>query len=144
MPDSILKRILEAGGWIAPPCSPEQAEHDWRIVRSYAEAHGVDPDELEFALLNYTHLVDDGDPDAIYDEQREVFEGFYGDESPRHTFELARERCLVGTVEEVLERIEAFEAVGVDHLIAGAITHRPDALERQAAVFEDRLIPEVH
>lgn len=144
MPEPILQRVLETGGWIAPPCSPEQAEHDWDIVRTYAEEHGVSPTDLEFVVLNYTHLVDDADRDAVRDEQRDVFEGFYSTESPRHTFEAAQDRCLVGTVEEVIERICSYEAIGVDHLIAGAITHRPDYLDQQLKVFDERILPAVH
>lgn len=142
MPEPVLERILDAGGWIAPPCRPEQAATGWETVRKYAEAQGVDPADLEFVLLNYAHLVED--PESAHDRQREVFGNFYADDAAVMDFERAREHCLVGSIQEVLGRIEAFESAGVDHLIAGAIATDPADLDEQVDLFEDRILPEVH
>lgn len=137
-PEPVLDRIVRTDGWIAAPTPPEQVATELELVRRRVADEGGDPDSLRVVELQYTHLVDD-DPDAVEAEQAETFREFYG---PNRGFEHARENCLVGSIEEIHERLAAYEELGVDEVIVGPAAHDPDALERQMDLLRDRVLPE--
>ncbi|MFB6069639.1 MAG: LLM class flavin-dependent oxidoreductase [Halanaeroarchaeum sp.] len=139
MPDPMLERILESGGWIAPPSSPAKLEAETEIIDAYARERSVDPATLDRVLLSYTHLVD---PDAAADpreEQRTAFEQYFSD---RRGFEYAEEHALVGTVDEVLERLERYRAIGFDQVIVGPATSDPAELPVQMDLLSEHVLPE--
>lgn len=138
-PPPVLDRILKTDGWIISPTPPEQMATELELVRKHAADEGVDPDTLRFVELQYTHLVDGDDPNIVEDEQAETFREFYG---PNRGFDHARENCLVGTIDEIRERLEAYEDLGVDEVIVGPAAHDPDVLNRQMDLISERLLPQ--
>ena len=138
LPEPILRRVLSADGWIAPPSPLEKVEHDWNRIAEYVEAHGSDPDEIVRVELQYFHLVDDDDPDVVEAEQRYVFDTYYGSRG----FDHAADSCLVGTTEEILERLDGYDDLGFDQVILGPAANDPEQLSRQMDLVRDHLLPE--
>lgn len=137
-PQPVVDRILRTDGWIVAPTPPERVAAELELVREHATDAGVDPDALRFVQLQYTHVVDDDDPDAVADEQAETFRSFYG---PNRGFEHAREHCLVGSIDDIRAQLAAYEDLGVDEVIVGPAAHDPDALDRQMELVSERLLP---
>jgi alkanesulfonate monooxygenase len=138
IPTPILDRILEAGGWIAPPSHPKKARTEWELIAEYARSEGVDPGSLDRVMLNYTHLAGADAASEVRAEQRRVFEGLF---SPKRGFDHAEEHCLVGTTDDVLERLEAYEEIGFDQVLLGAATHDASALDDQMTRLSERILP---
>lgn len=128
MPEPMLDRVVAADGWLAPPAAPELIEDDWATIRAHAADAGVDPDAIDVVMLNYCYVVDTDDRDRAHDEQAAAFAEFF---SPDRGFGHARETCLTGTPTDINDRLDAYEAAGVDQLIAGTPAHRPADLDEQ-------------
>lgn len=139
MAEPVLRRILAADGWIAPPSNPEKVAREWELIEEYADGQGVDSDTVDRVLLAYTHLSEAETTGEAHAEQRPVFEELY---SPDRGFDHAREHCLVGTIDDVLDRLAAYEAIGFDQVIAGPAAHDPDALDAQMTLLEEHVLPE--
>lgn len=137
MSEPMLDRIVDSDGWIAPPMHPTQAAEDWETIRAHAETRGVDPDDLDRVLLNYTHVVDTDDRERAHDEQRSVFAEFF---SPKRGFDRAEETCLVGTPEEIDARLQAYEDIGFDQVIAGPAAHDAAALDEQMELLVEHVL----
>lgn len=137
IPEPILERVVTVGGWIAPPSPLEKVEHDWNHIKEYARANGVDPDHIDRLELQYFHIVDDDDPDAVETEQREVFDEYYGSRGYDH----AANSCLVGTIEEIKERLKGYERLGFDEVILGPAAHDDQDLSQQMDLVSDHLLP---
>jgi alkanesulfonate monooxygenase SsuD/methylene tetrahydromethanopterin reductase-like flavin-dependent oxidoreductase (luciferase family) len=128
MSEPMLDRIIDSDGWIAPPMDPEQAVEDWDAISAHAESKGGDPDSIDRVLLNYTHVVDTEDTERAHDEQRAVFSEFF---SPQRGFDQATNNCLLGTPDDIQTRLEAYEDVGFDQVIAGPAAHTAEDLDTQ-------------
>lgn len=139
IPKPILDRILDAGGWIAPPSDPDKVAAEWKIVEEYAHSHETDPESLDRVMLNYAHLVDTQSRSEAHAEQRDVFEDLF---SPKRGFDHAKEHCLVGTTDDIVERLEAYEQIGFDEVILGVAAHEPQTLDQQLDLFSEQLLPQ--
>jgi len=135
-----LDRIIDAGGWIAPPSHPEKAAAEWDLISEHARRNDVDPESLDRVMLNYAHLADASSSSDARAEQRSVFEELF---SPKRGFEHAEEHCLVGTVDEIVDRLEAYAEIGFDEVILGAAASDSAVLDRQLDRFADRLLPRI-
>lgn len=133
MPTPIARRVFETDGWIVQPSSPERVQAERDLLAEYAREHGVDPD-VETVVLQYVHVVEDGDVEA---EQRRAFESLFGEGG----YERAREHLLTGTVEEIRAQVRAFRDAGVDHLAVGPATTDEEAFDRQHDLLADVLLP---
>lgn len=140
MAEPVLRRILRADGWIAPPSTPEKVEREWELVREFAVEQGTDPDGIDRVLLQYTHLTGATTTEDAHAEQERVFRELYG---PSRGFDHAAEHCLVGTVEEVVERLESYRDIGFDEVIVGPAAHDPDDLDRQMDLLRDEVLPDI-
>jgi len=132
LPAPMLDRIVHSDGWIAPPMDPDHAAEDWATIADYARQEGVDPDSLDRVALSYTHVVDTDDRATAHEQQSAAFSEFF---SPDRGFEHARESCLVGTLDDIHDRLARYEEAGFDQVIAGPAAHEPADLERQMALL---------
>ncbi len=139
MPEPMLDRIVHSDGWIAPPMEPERAEDDWAAIRAHAREEGVDPDDIDRVALNYAHVVETDDREEAHGVQRAVFSEFF---SPNRGFEHARDTCLVGSLDDVQRRLEAYEEAGFDQVIAGPAAHEPDDLDEQMELLTEYVLDE--
>lgn len=98
---------------------------------------GIDPGSLDRVVLNYVHLVE-GDSKTVRAEQRDVFEDLF---DPSRGFAHAEEHCLVGTIDEVVERLQAYEEIGFEKAIAGPAASDPKTLDRQLDLLVNRVLP---
>lgn len=137
MPEPMLDRVVAADGWIAPPAAPELIEDDWATIRAHAADAGVDPDAIDVVMLNYCYVVDTDDRDRAHDEQATAFAEFF---SPDRGFGHARETCLTGTPADINDRLDAYEAAGVDQLVAGTPAHDPADLDEQLELLATHVL----
>lgn len=140
IPEPILRRVVKAGGWIAPPSPPEKVRTEMAIISDYARDQGVDPDSIDRILLQYTHVSEADTIEEAHDEQRAVFEEYY---SPQRGFDHALANCLVGTVEDINGQIETYEEIGFDEVIVGPAAHDPATLDEQMDLLTDRVLSHV-
>ena len=138
MPEPVLDRIVDAGGWIAPPSTPGQVAAEWELIESHAKERGDEPAAYPRIVLQYVHLVDDEDPATVERGQREAFERLYSDQ---RGFEYAQKNCLVGTIDEIGEILADYAANGVDRVILGPARSEPEALDEQRRLASERLMP---
>lgn len=138
LPDPILERILNTDGWIGPPSNPEKIGEEWTLIREGTRERGRDPEELDFVVLNYTHIVETDDREQAFREQRPVFERLF---DPSRGFDHARKQCLVGTVDEIRDQLRRYEELGVDEVIVGPASSRPDQLRQQIELLSRHLLP---
>jgi probable F420-dependent oxidoreductase len=126
-----LRRAGTLGdGWLPIWISPERYEAGWSEIRRHAESAGRDPDAIVPAAVVPSLVADDGE--QAREEVRIYLGERYGTEfSPQ-----AVERyCVVGTPEECGARVEAYAAVGVQHLVfnpAVPVERLPEQVERLA------------
>ncbi len=111
--DATCRRVARSyDGWMPTSPSPEKFKHGWQVVCDEAEKCGRDVKDITTCSVLTLSL--DNDPNMAQNKLRHFIETYYG--APLET---AREivGCAAGTVEDVIERIKAFEEVGVEHLI---------------------------
>lgn len=137
IPRPILDRVLKSGGWMAPPSKSEKVAAEWSLVDEYARANGVDPKSLNRVMLNYVHLVDSPSRKDAHREQRAVFEDLF---SQKRGFSHAVEHCLVGTTDDIVDQLEAYQRIGFDEVILGAAAHEPKALDRQLDLLSEQVL----
>ncbi len=134
MPEPIARRVFETDGWIVQPTAPEQVRAELELLGEHARAHGVDPEDVETTVLQYVHVVEDGDVEST---QRRVFEGLFGQAG----YDRAREHLLTGTVEDIRGQVRAFRDAGVDHLAVGPATTNADEFDDQLDRMAEVLLP---
>lgn len=113
----------------------ELRERRARLDRACAEA-GRDPSSLGFSVMTACFVgADRGD---VLDRLRE-FVATRGDGAdPEELLAQRRDRWLVGTVEEVAERIDELRAVGVTRVFLQHLNHADDDM---VGLVGDRLLP---
>jgi probable F420-dependent oxidoreductase len=94
-PVALRRAGTRGDGWIATGLSPQRLTEGWDTVRRHAEAAGRDPQRL--ALVNSVRVRVTEDAD----------------------------RPLADPVPEVIERLDAFRRLGVDHLMLGTRDRDP-------------------
>jgi alkanesulfonate monooxygenase SsuD/methylene tetrahydromethanopterin reductase-like flavin-dependent oxidoreductase (luciferase family) len=140
-PDRVIRRIAGADGWCAPPhAGPEQLAGDWERIQGAARSMGRDPRRITFAQQGYVHLVETASRDRALEEQRRAFEGYLG---PARPWSFARANYLVGTFDDVIERLRQRAATGVEELVLGPVTADPREIRRQLELLRTRVVPEL-
>lgn len=132
--DPILRRILQTDGWVAQPTQPPKLREEIAIIKDYAKRHGEDPDDLQTAVVTYAHLVDGGDIKA---EQRAAFTDLFGAEG----YERAKEHLLVGSIDDIIKQLEAYEDIGVDNVVIGPPSTDADDYDHQLNLFANEVLP---
>jgi probable F420-dependent oxidoreductase len=115
MAPAVLRRIVASDGWIARPTSlPSQIGDDLAEIRPALEAAGRDPGSLTIAHENFLHLVPTGDRAKALAEQRQAYTEIMGTSRP---FEYFEQVYLTGTPAEIVDKLRARIAIGVEYLI---------------------------
>jgi probable F420-dependent oxidoreductase len=107
--------------------SPQQFADGWNVIESSAEAAGRDPASIDRIYAHWIEIVDDeADRRACEAGLARFFPGTYED---------GRATYLIGTAEEIAERVREHVALldRVDGYLFTSISERPDQLERIAA-----------
>lgn len=115
MAPAVLRRIVASDGWIARPTSlPSQIGEDLAEIRPALEAAGRDPGSLTIAHENFLHLVPTGDRARALAGQRQAYAEIMGTSRP---FEYFEQVYLTGTPAEIVDKLRARIAIGVEYLI---------------------------
>ena len=137
MAPAVLRRIGRYQGWIcrSSGTSPEIIASDIAAVTGYL-APRRSMEDFTVSHAQWLHIVDSIDREAVISEQlrayRTVMDVKRSDEDLRLAY-------LFGTIDEMIERIRAIKASGVQHLIINPIT--PD--EAQIDLFASEIMPNV-
>ena len=132
---AVLRRIVDADGWIARPTSlPSQIAEDRDEIVAALEASGRDVGSFTFAHENFLHLVPTDDPEHALTEQREAFTRIMGTGRP---FEYFQSVYLTGSAPEVLRKIEERLATGVGYLML----HTLEPSTAQLDLWAEHLLP---
>jgi probable F420-dependent oxidoreductase len=136
MPESVLRRIVAQDGWLAGSSGrPEEGmSRDWLRIQEAARAAGRDPRSLTFAHTQFLHLVDAGSRETVRREQELAFARVMGAERSRE--DLGAD-YLFGTAEEMVERLLALRALGLQHILLTPLTSDP----RQLDLIAERILP---
>jgi probable F420-dependent oxidoreductase len=138
-PDSVIRRIAAADGWISPSTStPALIAEDWARIQSAASSMGRDPDSITFAHMNSFHLVDTTDRDKALLDQERAFARYLGNE---RSWEFAKKAYLVGSLDDVVSGIRERLRLGVRHLILGPITAQQPELSQQLRLLASKVLP---
>lgn len=130
MHPAVLRRIAAADGWLARASgSPKMLGEDLEAVRAHLREHGRDPGSLQYGHVNFFHLVDTRDRDEALRLQRPRFERVMGTHRP---FEQLRESYLLGTTQDIVQRIANLERAGIQYLLVGTLDYDLEQLERFA------------
>lgn len=137
MPRRVLERIERADGWIArPTATPEQLRLDLEDISAHLAAAGRDLSDLALVHENFLHLVPSSDPGRVRDEQRDAFTRVMGTGRP---FEYFEQVYLTGSTEEIIAKIQARLATGIQYLIL----HTLEPSVHQLDLWAEHLLPRI-
>jgi probable F420-dependent oxidoreductase len=132
---TVLRRIVASDGWIARPTSlPSQIEQDLAEIRPALDAAGRDQDSFTVAHENFLHLVLTEDREQARTEQRRIYTAIMGENRP---FEYLDQVYLTGTPSEIVEKLRARIAIGIDYLIL----HTLEPSTAQLELWAEHLLP---
>lgn len=132
--EKVMERIASVDGWIAGPWAPTAAASDWADIESYLSDHGTDPAAYDRVLMTFTHLYPSLDSAASRSRQQTLIERF-------SHWGYAKQHYALGSVDDVIERLREYEAIGFDEVILTPITPDLHALDRQLERWADHLLP---
>jgi alkanesulfonate monooxygenase SsuD/methylene tetrahydromethanopterin reductase-like flavin-dependent oxidoreductase (luciferase family) len=124
---AVLNRILDADAWISR-CSGSQEwiKRDWGQIREGLVARGRPVESLKFAHTNFTYVVDTANRDKAHEIQQPFFEQVMGS---HRTFQHLQECYLLGTPEDIVERLKDLEAAGCEYVVLGPTSDQLDQLD---------------
>jgi probable F420-dependent oxidoreductase len=132
---AVLRRIAASDGWIARPTSlPSQIAEDLAEIRPALAAAGRDPGTFTAAHENFLHLVPTEDRAKALAEQRRAFTSIMGDGRP---FEYFEQVYLTGTPSEIVEKLRARAAIGIEYLIL----HTLEPSAAQLDLWAEHVLP---
>lgn len=107
----VLRRIIRYGRWATrPTMTVAQARDDLAQIRQ--ASGGTEPQRLHF---NFIHIIDDTtDRDEILDRQHAAFRRVMSDVRSRESMEAC---YLMGTIDEIRERVAAWIDFGITDLV---------------------------
>jgi probable F420-dependent oxidoreductase len=127
MAPAVLRRIAASDGWIARPTSqPAQIGEDIAEIRGALQAAGRDPGAFTFAHENFLHLVPTENREAALAEQRRVFTMIMGENRP---FEYFEQVYLTGTPSQIVDKLRARTALGIEYLVLHTLQPSPQQLD---------------
>ena len=125
---------LDAEAWISR-CSGSQEwiKRDWGQIKDALVAQGRPADAITFAHTNFTYIVDTANRDKAHDIQRGYFEQVMG---THRTFQHLQECYLLGTPDDIVERLKDLESAGCEYVVLGPTSDQLDQLD----LINDRII----
>lgn len=134
---SVKERIVKAGRWLSRASGKQEwVKRDWQQIRAHAELRGVDPDSITFGHCNWFHFVDSNDREKVLAEQRAAFERVMG---KHRSFDHLRECYLIGTTDEIIERLGDLVRAGCTYLCIGPTEADPEQID----FLNERVLPEL-
>jgi alkanesulfonate monooxygenase SsuD/methylene tetrahydromethanopterin reductase-like flavin-dependent oxidoreductase (luciferase family) len=132
---SVLNRILDADVWLSR-CSGNQelVKRDWALIQEALAERGRAPDSIRFAPCNFTYLVETSSREEALEAQRPYFMEVMGN---HRTFEHLQESYLLGSLDEIVERLVDLKDAGVEYLVLGPASDEPEQLD----LIEKHLVP---
>ncbi len=131
--ETVLNRVLDGDAWLSR-CSGSQewVKRDWQQIQDALVARGRAPDSITFAHTNFTHLVDTTDREQALAEQHPHFATVMG---THRSFDHLQECYLLGTVDDIVERIKDLEESGLEYLLLGTTSDDPAQLDLLAELI---------
>lgn len=131
----VMDRIARYEGWIARPTSPaDQIAADVQALNRHLIAQGRDPSEITMVHENFVHVVETSDRDKALREQQEAFSSVMSGE---RSFDYLQQVHLMGTPDEIVEKLKARADAGIDYFILHTLT--PDV--RQLDLWAKHILP---
>ena len=135
--DAVLARAGKlTDGWMGYMVSPDRYAKHLAKVRGHAIDAGRDPHAITPAMMIPTRVGPDGD-EAREDLRIHLSKRYHSDFSAG----LIETLCLAGNPEEVGERVEAYAAAGVRHLIFLYGGRPEEAVEQFTMLYETVAAP---
>jgi alkanesulfonate monooxygenase SsuD/methylene tetrahydromethanopterin reductase-like flavin-dependent oxidoreductase (luciferase family) len=132
-----MARVARYDGWIPRPTSPvEQIADDWQMLQAYLRSVGRDPATVTVAHENFMHVVPTTERARALAEQEAAFGRVMSDE---RSFDYLQQVYLFGTPDEIVEKLLARVAAGVQYFILHTLTPDP----RQLDLWMEEIIPHV-
>jgi F420-dependent oxidoreductase-like protein len=135
-PGTLAPAIRFADEYNTPLASREQCVLRRRRLVEACEAAGRDPATLPFSLMTTCVVAEDSE--MLRERARGVMRVTGADGDPDAFLAAAPEAWVVGTVDEVVDQLQALEAAGVERIMLQHLAH--DDLESVALIGE-RLVP---
>jgi alkanesulfonate monooxygenase SsuD/methylene tetrahydromethanopterin reductase-like flavin-dependent oxidoreductase (luciferase family) len=132
---SVLNRVLGADAWLSR-CSGSQefVKRDWETIRRALREQGRPENSIRFAHTQFTYIVDTDDREKALHVQRPFFEEVMG---THRSFEHLQECYLLGSVNDIVERLKDLKAVGLEYALIGPVSDDIHQLE----LISERIIP---
>jgi len=128
---TVKDRVVKAGNWLSRASGKQEwVKRDWLKIVAHAESKGVDPAGLTFGHCNWFHLVDTDDHDKAIEQQAAHFQRVMG---THRSLDHLQECYLMGTTEEVIERLRDLVEAGCTYLCIGPTEADPTQIERFTA-----------
>jgi probable F420-dependent oxidoreductase len=145
-PDAIRRAARLADGWILAGASPEQARSSIAVLHDAIAEAGRRPDDVEVCLQVWVGIGETADEayETLFRSQhfRRLSAMKPGENSHDQAATFARTN-LLGTGDQIRERITAYEAAGVQHLALIFLADTPDELAERARMFGRDVVPAV-
>lgn len=134
---AVLNRILRADAWMARAAgNDDMVASDIVAIRQFLEDNGRDPASLHYSHLNFFHLTDARDRESALAEQRPKVERVMG---THRSFDHLQQCYLLGTTDEVIERIRHLKSLGLDSLVVAPLDYDPEQVRRFATDVMPRI-----
>lgn len=135
--EPVKRRVLRAGRWLSRASGQQEwVKRDWQQLGQYAEEHGVDPASLTFGHCNWFHFVDASSTEAAVAEQTPAFQRLMG---THRSIDHLRACYLMGTNDDVIERLRDLVDAGCTYLCVGPTSADPDQID----YFAGNVLPEL-
>ena len=135
MVKSVLERIARHADVFTVRASGklEWVARDIITAREHVAARGRDPGSLGIAHVQAGYVVDTDDRDTALERQKAPMHQMMGD---NRSWEHLQECYLLGSVQDIVDKLRALEAAGVEH-----VTIQPASPEmEQLELLMDRVI----
>jgi probable F420-dependent oxidoreductase len=125
---SVLRRILRADGWMCRSSGSDlqMVQDDWRVVQDFLRENGRDPATLTFGHTQFVHVVETSSRDEALNEQGPHFMRVMG---THRTAEDLAASYLMGTLDEIQQRVAALADIGLEYLILTPVSNEPQQLD---------------
>lgn len=133
---SVKRRIDLVGGWIAS--SSGEIQKDWDEIAPSMEGAGTDPRSIDRVGLQHVHVEPGEDRDTVLEKQHKVFKEFIGED---RGLEWVDEHFLVGTIDEITDRLHEYEQLGFDQVILNPAAYTGSEIDRQLDLWNEHLRP---
>ena len=133
--ESVKRRVVKAGRWLSRASGKQEwVKRDWRKLTDYAEANDVDPATMTFGHCNWFHFVDADTREAAIAEQAPHYQKVMG---THRSVEHLSECYLLGTTDDVTERLQDLVDAGCSYLCVGPTSADPEQID----FFADHVLP---